>query len=105
MEPSFVSVGAARARGPRRGGPESTPRRRLGRLRAGYACAAVDHRFSGPNYTIGIEEELMILDAESLELVNAIESLLEAAPSEQVKPELMESVLEIATTPQRNAAE
>ena len=31
----------------------------------------------GPNYTLGIEEELMILDAESLDLVNAIESLLE----------------------------
>ena len=34
----------------------------------------------GPSYTIGIEEELMILDAESLELVNAIESLLEPRP-------------------------
>jgi glutamate---cysteine ligase / carboxylate-amine ligase len=66
--------------------------------------AAVEHNFRAPNYTIGIEEELMILDAESLELVNAIESLLEAAPSEQVKPELMESVLEIATSPQPNAA-
>jgi carboxylate-amine ligase len=65
----------------------------------------VDQHFTGPNYTIGIEEELMILDAESLELANAIESLLEAEPSEQVKPELMESVLEIATTPQPNTAE
>jgi glutamate---cysteine ligase / carboxylate-amine ligase len=65
----------------------------------------VEHHFRAPNYTIGIEEELMILDASSLELVNAIESLLEAAPSDQVKPELMESVLEIATSPQPNAAE
>ncbi len=41
----------------------------------------------------------MILDAESLELVNAIESLLEDAPSGEIKPELMESVLEVSTDP------
>jgi glutamate---cysteine ligase / carboxylate-amine ligase len=64
----------------------------------------VDAHFDGPNYTIGIEEELMILDADSHELVNAVESLLEASSSEQVKPELMESVLEIATTPQPTTA-
>ena len=45
----------------------------------GYAAAPWSTNFTGPNYTIGIEEELMILDAESLELVNAIESLLEAS--------------------------
>jgi carboxylate-amine ligase len=39
---------------------------------------AVEHRFTGPAYTIGIEEELMIVDAETLELSNSIESLLEA---------------------------
>jgi glutamate---cysteine ligase / carboxylate-amine ligase len=65
----------------------------------------VDANFTGPDYTIGIEEELMILDAESLELVNAVESLLEGQSPERVKPELMESVLEIATSPQPNAAE
>jgi carboxylate-amine ligase len=59
----------------------------------------VEHHFNGPPYTLGIEEELMIVDAESLELVNAIESLLEAAPSGEIKPELMESVLEVATEP------
>src|SRR3712207_8239040 len=41
----------------------------------------------------------MILDAETLGLANAIESLLEASPDGDVKPELMESVLEIATQP------
>ena len=60
----------------------------------------MDAHFDGPNYTIGIEEELMILDASSFELVNAVETLLEGAPPERVKPELMESVLEIATSPQ-----
>ena len=33
--------------------------------------------FSGPSFTIGIEEELMILDAETFDLVNAIEALLD----------------------------
>jgi glutamate---cysteine ligase / carboxylate-amine ligase len=65
----------------------------------------VEHQFKGPPYTIGIEEELMILDAESLELVNAIESMLEPAPSGEIKPELMESVLEVSTDPCRNTAE
>jgi glutamate---cysteine ligase / carboxylate-amine ligase len=69
----------------------------------------MEHRFSGPSYTIGIEEELMILDAETLDLANAVESLLQAAtPDEltgEVKPELMESVLEIATQPCRNTVE
>src|SRR5690242_15103149 len=41
----------------------------------------------------------MILDAGSLELVNAIESLLEPAPAGDTKPELMESVLEVSTEP------
>jgi carboxylate-amine ligase len=62
----------------------------------------VEHRFTGPPYTIGIEEELMIVDGATLDLVNAIESMLEPAPAGEVKPELMESVLEIATDPCRN---
>jgi carboxylate-amine ligase len=65
----------------------------------------VDHQFKGPAYTVGIEEELMILDAESLELVNAIESMIEPAPSGEIKPELMESVLEISTDPCANLTE
>ena len=65
----------------------------------------MEHKFTGPAYTLGIEEELMILDAESLELVNAIESLLEPAPAGEIKPELMESVLEVSTDPCANTAE
>ncbi|HEX5927261.1 MAG TPA: carboxylate-amine ligase [Baekduia sp.] len=70
----------------------------------------MEHHFSGPSYTIGIEEELMIVDAGSYELVNAIESLLEDAGAAdttagEIKPELMESVLEIATRPAVNTAE
>jgi len=60
----------------------------------------MDHRFVGPRYTVGIEEELMILDSSSLDLVSAIESILgEDPPSGEIKPEFLESVLEIATAP------
>jgi carboxylate-amine ligase len=65
----------------------------------------VEHRFEAQAYTLGIEEELMILDAESMELVNAIEQLLEESPRGQIKPELMESVLEISTDPCTDMAE
>jgi carboxylate-amine ligase len=65
----------------------------------------MDHAFTGPPYTIGIEEELMILDADSLELVNAVESMLEHAPRGEIKPELMESVLEVSTDPCSGTAE
>jgi carboxylate-amine ligase len=65
----------------------------------------MEHRFTGPSYTIGIEEELMIVDREGFDLVNAIETLLEDAPEGDIKPELMESVLEISTDPCRTTAE
>src|SRR3954464_109608 len=65
--------------------------------------ARVEHRFTGPSYTIGIEEELMIVDAETLDLTNSIEGLLadleQVEKDGHVQPELMESVCEIATTP------
>ncbi len=62
--------------------------------------------FNGPSFTIGIEEELMILDPESFSLVNGIETLLAACgDSVDVKPELMESVLEISTQPCADARE
>ena len=63
----------------------------------------MEPKFSGPNYTIGIEEELMILDSETLALANAIEAVLEEYGEDgDVKPELLESVLEIATVPHPN---
>jgi carboxylate-amine ligase len=69
----------------------------------------MEHRFTGPSYTIGIEEELMIVDEETLDLSNSIERLLadlHEMPTEgEVKPELMEGVCEIATTPVRNTVE
>ena len=65
----------------------------------------MEQNFGAPPYTIGIEEELMILDAGSLELSNAVELLLESAPTGEIKPELMESVLEVSTDPCANTAE
>jgi glutamate---cysteine ligase / carboxylate-amine ligase len=69
----------------------------------------MEHRFTGPSYTLGIEEELMIVDEETLDLSNSIERLLadlNDVPTEgEVKPELMESVCEIATTPTKNTVE
>ena len=63
----------------------------------------VQPNFTGPSYTVGIEEELMILDPESLSLANAIDALLEECDNpDRVKPELLESVLEIATPPARD---
>ncbi len=63
----------------------------------------MEHRFGADGarpYTVGIEEELMILDGESLDLVSAIDVIMNEGPaSEQIKPELLESVLEIATSP------
>src|SRR6476620_9796929 len=61
----------------------------------------MEHRFTGPRFTIGIEEELMIVDASSLDLVSAIDAIVgdEPPPSGKIQPELLESVLEIATEP------
>jgi carboxylate-amine ligase len=65
------------------------------------------HAFDGTPFTLGIEEELMICSSETLNLAQAIEEILEAVPEGlpgEVKPELMQSVLEIATEPCPDAA-
>jgi carboxylate-amine ligase len=60
----------------------------------------MEHRFHGPRYTVGIEEELMIVDPDSLDLKSAVDAIVtEDPPSGEIKPELLESVLEIATSP------
>jgi glutamate---cysteine ligase / carboxylate-amine ligase len=62
----------------------------------------LEHKFTGPEFTVGIEEELMILDPDGWGLAQEIEQLLAAVPAElegQVKPELFKAVLEIATKP------
>jgi carboxylate-amine ligase len=67
----------------------------------------LEHNFTGPPFTIGVEEELMILDPDGWGLAQAIDPLVEAVPKQfegQVKPELMKSVLEIATKPCEDVA-
>ncbi|HEX2435789.1 MAG TPA: carboxylate-amine ligase [Solirubrobacterales bacterium] len=67
----------------------------------------LEHSFNGPPFTIGIEEELMLIDAESLDLAQEVEAILAAVPEDipgYVKPELMQSVLEVATKPCEDVA-
>jgi glutamate---cysteine ligase / carboxylate-amine ligase len=68
----------------------------------------LEHNFKGPAYTVGVEEELMIVDAKTMDLVSAIEEMMVDVPAETegaVKPELLQSVLEISTDVCRNVAE
>jgi len=70
--------------------------------------AVLEHAFTGTPFTLGIEEELMICDAETLELSQSIETILGDLPDDlpgEVKPELMQSVLEVATRPCAGVAE
>ena len=74
-------------------------------------CASVmDHRFgSGDPYTLGVEEEFMLLDPETWDLVQHIEAVLAKAAegeyAERVHSELMQSVVEITTPVCRTPAE
>lgn len=68
----------------------------------------LDHSFNSTPFTIGIEEELMLLDPKSLDLAGGIEEILADVPPEhegQVQPELFQAVLEVATRPCANVAE
>ncbi len=68
----------------------------------------MDAKFSGPSYTLGVEEELMILDGETFALANEIDTVVAAFTGKgdgEVKPELLQSVLEIATPPSKDLAE
>jgi carboxylate-amine ligase len=68
----------------------------------------VRHAFGGTPFTVGIEEELMLIDPESLDLAQGIEAILDDLGEQaegRVKPELMQSVLEIATQPCSSVAE
>jgi carboxylate-amine ligase len=64
--------------------------------------SVLDHKFgAGEPYTLGVEEEYMLLDGETLDLVQHVEAVLAATEGHElgarVNPELMQSVLEIAT--------
>src|ERR687885_2139998 len=64
--------------------------------------SVLDHRFgAGDPYTLGVEEEYMLLDGETFDLVQHIDTVLAAVSGHELEPrinaELMQSVLEIAT--------
>jgi glutamate---cysteine ligase / carboxylate-amine ligase len=78
----------------------------------GFAAggSVLEHKFGqGDPYTLGVEEEYMLLDPESFDLVQHIDTVLASIAGheleDQVKPELMQSVLEIATPVCRTAGD
>jgi carboxylate-amine ligase len=63
------------------------------------------HRFgASPEYTLGIEEELMLIDVDDVGLASRIEPLVAAVADARVKRELMQCQIELATSPQRTVA-
>jgi glutamate---cysteine ligase / carboxylate-amine ligase len=74
------------------------------------AASVLDHRFGASDpFTLGVEEEYMLLDPESFDLVQHIETVLDAVQGDEladrINAELMQSVLEIATPVCRTAAD
>jgi hypothetical protein len=68
--------------------------------RLGGPLDVLDHRFgAGPALTVGVEEEFMLLDRQSLDLVQQVERILAAerrgAFAELVSEELFESLIEL----------
>ena len=58
-----------------------------------------------PEFSLGVEEEFQLLDAESYELVSRFQEVSEAAGSERVKAELLQSVVEASTRVARTVGE
>ncbi len=70
----------------------------------GFAAggSVLDHKFGDSDaYTLGVEEEYMLLDGETFDLVQHIDTVLAAVAGHEletrINAELMQSVLEIAT--------
>src|SRR6187549_864195 len=68
----------------------------------GTGVSVLDHRFGQSDpYTLGVEEEYMLLDGQTFDLVQHIDTVLAAVAGHELEPrinaELMQSVLEIAT--------
>ena len=77
---------------------------------AGAEASVLDHRFgASAAYTLGVEEEYMLLDPHTWDLVQHIDSMLakidEGEFQARVMPELMQSMIEITTPVCRTPAE
>ena len=64
--------------------------------------SVLDHAFGASDpYTLGVEEEYMLLDSETFDLVQHIDTVLAAVSGHELEPrinaELMQSVLEVTT--------
>ncbi|HZS24329.1 MAG TPA: carboxylate-amine ligase [Gaiellaceae bacterium] len=72
--------------------------------------SVLDHAFGQSDpYTLGVEEEYMLLDAETFDLVQHIDTVLAAVSGHEleprINPELMQSVLEVSTPVCRRPAD
>jgi carboxylate-amine ligase len=72
--------------------------------------SVLDHTFGRSDpYTLGVEEEYMLLDPETFDLVQHVDTLLTATKGsefvDRVNPELMQSVIEISTPVCHTAAD
>src|SRR5689334_17702756 len=72
--------------------------------------SVLDHAFGKSEpYTLGVEEEYMLLDGQSFDLVQHIDTVLNAISGHEletrINAELMQSVLEIATPVCRTPAD
>ena len=78
----------------------------------GFAAggSVLDHKFGATDpFTLGVEEEYMLLDSTTFDLVQHIDTVLTAVQEgefvERIGPELMQSVLEISTPVCHTAAD
>ena len=78
----------------------------------GFAAggSVLDHKFGdSPPFTLGVEEEYMLLDPQTFDLVQHVDTVLTAVENgeftERIGPELMQSVVEISTPVCRTAAD
>src|SRR5437764_2958596 len=76
----------------------------------GDEVSVLDHKYGASDpYTLGVEEEYMVLDGETFDLVQHVETVLAAVAGDElgtrVNAELMQSVVEIATPVCRTAAD
>jgi carboxylate-amine ligase len=72
--------------------------------------SVLEHRYGASDpFTLGVEEEYMLLDPETFDLVQHIDTVLSQITEKEfearISPELMQSVLEIATPVCHNAAD
>jgi glutamate---cysteine ligase / carboxylate-amine ligase len=78
----------------------------------GFAAggSVLEHKFGdSPPFTLGVEEEYMLLDPHSFDLVQHVDTVLTAVENgeftERIGPELMQSVVEISTPVCRTAGD